>query len=313
MLRTKNALTPQRIKLLAQITANAGTDKGYQASSCFLGVCVVNASQSSDALSPQVAKHARPKVSIAVKGSLPGIAFEWLDEANGLGFLPGMEESELRSAAQNLLNRCQLDITIGDDLLSIGTRMVCTWFPAALEASPRFLLDTAEHVLTKGPEDHGLHFVTIASQENATAALGRCVDLLSDLGLSQRGNRVDRRENKRLSLTAPCIVRYFRTGTTELTNLDAETHDVSHGGFALHVSREFRNGDVVEVELRKADGSLFVAGPVTYCKYISVKRYLIGIIALETLDEPIISSNPEQATQTYSWLADFMHLRAAVH
>jgi len=312
-MQTKSALTPQRTKLLEEITANAGTDKGYQASSCFLGVRIENATRLSNAVSRQVAKQAGRKLFTVVKESFPGITFQWLDDAHGMGLVLDIEEAQFRVAAKNLLARCQLDIILGDDLFSVHTQIACTWFPAAIEASSRFLLDTAEQVLTQAPADRELHFVTIASQEDAIEALGRCVDLLSDLGLSQRGNRLDRRENKRLALIARCIVRYFRAGTTDLTSLDAETHDVSHGGFALHVSREFRTGDVVEVELRKADGSLFVAGAVTHCRYVSVKRYQIGITALETLDEPIISSNPGQAIQTFSWLAEFMRLRAAVH
>ncbi len=273
----------------------------------------MNATQLRDTLSPQVAKNAGRKLSTVVQEHFPDLSFQWLDEAHGLGFLPEMEEVAFRRAAELVSSRCQLHLTIGDDTFAVNTRLACTWFPSTLEATPQLLLDVAEHLLVKPRDESGFQFVTLRSQEDVMETLGRGVDLHGDLGLSQKGKGVNRRLNKRIPLKSPCVVRYFRPRTTNMEVLDAETQDVSQGGFALYVPRELRAGEIIEIKLRKADGPLFVAGKITHCRYVSVKKYLIGVSVVETGNEPIISANPTQAAKTYAWLTDFMCTRATTH
>ena len=91
-----------------------------------------------------------------------------------------------------------------------------------------------------------------------------------------------------------------------IETLSAETRDASQGGFALHVPRELRTGEIIEIELPKADGRLFVAARVAFCRYVSVKKYMIGVKVLKHAGEPIISLNPTEAAHTYHWLSKFL-------
>ena len=295
------------------MAANALPEEGVQASSCFLGVCIMNATRLRDTLGPQVAKNAGRKVSTVVQEHFPDLSFQWLDEAHGVGFLPEMEEVAFRRAAELVSSRCQLHLTIGDDTFAVNTRLACTWFPSTLEATPQLLLDVAEHLLVKPRDESGFQFVTIRSQEDVMETLGRGVDLHGDLGLSQKGNGADHRLNKRIPLNSPCVVRHLGADATKMGAVNAKTQDVSQGGLALYVPRELRTGEIIEIELRKADGPLFVAGRITHYRYVSVKKYLIGVSVVETSDEPIISANPTQAAKTYAWFADFMRTRATTH
>ena len=95
-----------------------------------------------------------------------------------------------------------------------------------------------------------------------------------------------------------------------IETLSAETRDVSQGGFALHVPRELRTGEIIEIGVPKSDGWLFVATCVAFCRYVSVQKYMIGVKALESGREPIISLNPTEAAHTYHWLSEFMRTRA---
>lgn len=306
-----STLTPQRANLLKVIAENSKPNEGFASHSCFLGVCIKNETPQGDTLSQSAIKSAKVKLSTVVQAHSPGINFQWLDDAHGLGLLLGMEEDEFRRVAKTLLEQCQLDLTIEDKAFTINTRIVCTWFPSVLKSSPRFLFDTAEHILVNPRDDSGFQFVAIRSQDAAIEILGRCIDLLSELGLSQKGQNTNRRLNKRIPLKSSCVVRYFRGGTTEIETIKAETQDVSQGGFALFIPRELRIGEIVEIELRKTDGSLFVVGKVTHYQYVSAKKYFIGVTSLETGDEPIISINPEQAMRVFPWLAEFMRARSA--
>ena len=96
-----------------------------------------------------------------------------------------------------------------------------------------------------------------------------------------------------------------------IETLSAETRDVSQGGFALHVPRELRTGEIIEIEVPKSDGWLFIAARVAFCRYVSVQKYMIGVKALESGSEPIISLSPTEAALTYHWLFEFLRTRAA--
>ncbi len=297
--------------MLELVCENAQPGGKFIFPSCFLGVRITNATRTQSLLGRQVIQTAARKVSLVVHHQLPEMVFQRLDDICGLGFVSGMDEVAFRNAASITHSQCQLHLTIDDQVYTISTQTACAWFPPTLEASPRFLLDAAEHLLRQPGKDFGMDFVVIRSQEDAFEVLGRCVDLLSDLGLNQKGSRNNRRQHKRILLKSRCIVHYFLGGSTRMSKVEGQTYDVSQGGFAINAPRELRTGEIVEIEVPKTDGALFVAARVAYCQYISAKNYLIGIRALETGKKPIISVDPMTATQNYSWLSEYLRTRSA--
>ncbi len=270
-------MTPQQTALVERITADRRSDGPARAPACFLGFHILDAGRNRQPLTPQITKHAHRRLTVAVGQFFPQMLFLWLEDQYGLGFLAGLNEAQFRRTAEPLLSLRRFPLTIGGEVFPVSVRLACTWFPGPLDASPRFLLDAAEHVLRDGAGDSGFEFVTITSQQEALAAVGRCVDLLSDWGLSQKGSRTDRRAHKRQALRSRCLVRYFRAGTTDMEELVAQTRDVSPGGLALHVPHELYSGEIVEVELRKPDGLLFVAGRVLQCRYLAVSATTSGL------------------------------------
>ncbi|MCK4626177.1 MAG: PilZ domain-containing protein [Phycisphaerae bacterium] len=300
MSTVESTLTPQQTHLLEQIAANCKPGKGFKAASCFLGTCIMDATQPESPLDPQIIESARRKTSALVTNQFPGTTMTWLDDAHGIGFLTKLEEDVFRRVAEALQGKCRFDVKIWESTVPIGIGLACTWFAPTLQAAPRFLLDTAEQLLHKPREQFGLDFVAVHSQEDVIAALGGRVNLFSDLGVSQEGGTIERRIHERIPLKLSCLLRYLQPGTTEPELLKGETTSVSRGGFSMLATREFHPGEILELELLKTDGPLFVASRVVYCHPLDAGQYVIGVQALETGPQAIISADLATAAQTYN-------------
>ena len=311
MSTTGTIQTPQRTYLLERVTAYAASSPESRRATGFLGVHITDGDRLHTSLSPQIARLTQRRMSELLATCIPDLEFKWLDDAYGLGFVAGMAEEAFRSAGARCWPTGQLQLTVGDECFHVGTAVVCTWFPATLQASVRFQLDTAEHLLRHSRDPEQFQFVAIRSPEDAIEALGRCVNLLSDLGLDQKGSRTNRRRHRRQPYHCPCLIRWIRAGGEAADTVGAETCDVSLGGFSVQVPREFRANQIVELEFVRPDGPLYAAVRIAHCCYVAAKRYVIGGQVLESGRTSIISSDTGQATNRYAWLVEHVRGLAA--
>ena len=303
----RGLITPQRANLLEQIRQNVRIGGGFEAHPCFLGIRTMLDSQGD----LQAAKFASRAISMLLTEYLERMHFEWLTDTVGLGFVTGMDQDGLKQVAAEFAERCQLKLTVNGHPHTISPRTVCVWYPSTLEASPRLLLDTAEHVLAH--TDDSFRLVIISSPEDVVEHVGRWVNLLDSLGLAQKTDLSNRRLQRRVPLQAPCVLRCFRGASKETDALEAVTQDVSTGGFGVTIPRELHAGEIVEIAIRKPDGVLFVAGKVAYCRCIGVRNYLIGITALVSAPKPIVSADPDLAAKTYPWFAEYLRSHATAY
>lgn len=120
--------------------------------------------------------------------------------------------------------------------------------------------------------------------------------LLNELDVQAKRGQVQAKANNRrcprYSFRTPCCVRFLPPGVAKLQEWPGRTRNLSRGGLALLVRREFNLGDAVEVELKLANqAAMFMVGIIGFCRYAGGGYHEVGIGLRHAGRESVFTSN----------------------
>jgi hypothetical protein len=118
------------------------------------------------------------------------------------------------------------------------------------------------------------------------------------------------RRHARHPFRVGCTVYFFAADSPRLGKQRGRTRNVSRSGIALLVRRMFSVGDPVEIEASVPDRpGLYMAGLVSFCRYVGRGYHEVGVTLKQASSEPIFSNDAAQAVDTIAWLRDIDWLR----
>lgn len=114
---------------------------------------------------------------------------------------------------------------------------------------------------------------------------------------------VCQRRYPRHPFRAQCTVRFLPVGSATVSELPGRTRNLSRSGVGLLVRRVFGIGEAIELELKAPQRpKMYMAGLVTFCRYAGRGFHEVGVALKAAQSEPIFSTNPMAAMQTFDWL-----------
>jgi len=168
------------------------------------------------------------------------------------------------------------------------------------------------------PRNSGIPSATCAEPRPPSLSAGprdATTDEMLALARQLNDNDVDSyvgiRKQDRKKLVAPCTLHYFGGRRSDLHARLAATRNLSTGGVGLLVDRPMARGEPVEVVLDRGASKLFLAGLVSYCRYVHGRIHEIGVQFVAHSVAPIISGDPPSALNTHNWVGQALDAKRA--
>ncbi|MHC5004365.1 MAG: HDOD domain-containing protein [Planctomycetota bacterium] len=244
-----------------------------------------------------------------------------------IAVLSNLDEDEARAAAERLVEEVRVTGVAGIELDTVVTASVgVVWSP--LEDAPGLssmigIADELMYAAKRSGKDHACYrsleepgrVVPLARRQGsdggslqarfiAPETFREVAERLDEQQQAQLDEEL-RKQPRRWS-PCPCVINYFFPPSRRMLRSDGFVRTMSTGGIGLLTGRSLARGDLIEVELACDGKQLYVAGLVAFSRHIEGPIHEVGVQAIQSGQQPVLSDDPETALRDLDWAAQAM-------